>query len=99
MTAYHTASEKARHRFDKYKRSVLFAPDVVTNSEALWEKTRLKITMEPGAIHVTSIAYKTLPDDSQTLYSGLFFCKLLPPDRALEWIYVDALRRNLPLKK
>ncbi|BFZ04862.1 hypothetical protein BsWGS_07901 [Bradybaena similaris] len=95
MTAYHTASEAARIRYDNHHRGVIFEPDIVTDSEVLWETTRLKLETVSRVLHVTSISYKTANDLSLSQYAGLFFCKLLPPDRALEWIYVDSLRRSV----
>ncbi|KAK0053471.1 hypothetical protein Bpfe_017169 [Biomphalaria pfeifferi] len=95
MTAYHTATERARIRFDGYHRGVIFQPDIVTNSEALWESTHLKFNVHASKLYVTSIAYKTPMDDDLGVESGLFFCKLLPPDRAMEWIYVDSISRDM----
>ncbi|CAL1535766.1 unnamed protein product [Lymnaea stagnalis] len=99
MTAYHTASERARNRYDNYHRGVLFEPDVIVDSEELWETTRLELVTKATTLHVTSTSYRTPNDETLGLLSGLFFCKLLPPDRALEWIYVDSLRRELPAPK
>uniref|UniRef100_A0A0B6Z683 Uncharacterized protein n=1 Tax=Arion vulgaris TaxID=1028688 RepID=A0A0B6Z683_9EUPU len=95
MTAYHSASERARNRYNNYHRGVIFEPDIVTDSEALWESTRLKLDTVDHVLHVTSISYQTANDQALSPYDGLFFCKLLAPDRALEWIYVDSLRRSM----
>ncbi|XP_012943546.1 uncharacterized protein LOC106014029 [Aplysia californica] len=95
MTAYHAATERARQRYDNYHRGIVFLPDVVTDSSVLWETMRLRVETRDSELQVTSISYKTDNDMSQSQYSGLFFCKLLPPDKALEWIYVDSLRRNM----
>ncbi|GFO17496.1 titin [Plakobranchus ocellatus] len=95
LTAYHSASEEARNRFDQVARSVIFLPDIVTDSEAVWKNTPLKVDMVGHETHVTSVSYKTRNEEGSDPYAGLYFCKLLPPERALEWIYVDSIRRNV----
>ncbi|GFR88820.1 hypothetical protein ElyMa_002527400 [Elysia marginata] len=94
MTAYHTASERARTRFDQVERYVRFQPDIVVDSEIEWESTPLQVETIGRELHVTGISYKTRNDENLSQYAGLYFCKLLPPERAMEWIYVDFIRRN-----
>ncbi|KAK3781461.1 hypothetical protein RRG08_019086 [Elysia crispata] len=94
QTAYHTASKKARIRFDHVDRYVSFQPDIVKDSEIEWEHTPLKVEVVGHELQVTGISYKTINDENLSPYAGLYFCKLLPPERAMEWIYVDYIRRN-----
>ncbi|RUS70826.1 hypothetical protein EGW08_021409 [Elysia chlorotica] len=94
QTAYHTASKKAQTRFDQVNRYVRFLPDIVMDSEIEWEHTPLKVEVVGHELHVTGISYKTINDENLSPYAGLYFCKLLPPERAMEWIYVDYIRRN-----
>ncbi|XP_059154584.1 uncharacterized protein LOC131940024 [Physella acuta] len=96
VTAYNTASDTARQRYDRYRRGAIFEPDIVTDSEVLWQTTKLKVETKGTELYVTSIAFKTPHTENLGPEDGLFFCKLLPPDRALEWIYVDSLRRSIP---
>ena len=98
MTAYHTASQKARTRYDQVARYVRFQPDIECDSEIEWEHTPLKVEAVGQELHVTGISYKTRIDEDLSPYAGLYFCKLLPPERAMEWIYVDYVRRNAALR-
>lgn len=97
MTAYHTASQKAQTRFDQIKRYVRFQPDIEVDSEIEWETTPLAVETIGHELHVTGISYRTRNSEDLSQYAGLYFCKLLPPERAMEWIYVDFVRRNAAL--
>ena len=94
MTAYHTASDSARARYDRYHRGMTFATDEVTDSLYVWEQAPLKTHVTNGEMHVTSMSFKPEKDFHEREFAGVFYCKLLPPDKALEWILVDSLRRN-----
>ncbi|KAH9503336.1 hypothetical protein Btru_072766 [Bulinus truncatus] len=96
MTAYHTASDRARSRYDNYHRGAIFEPDIEASSEEAWDGSRLNFNMYGSTLYVSSSVYKTPLNEDLERNNGLFYCKLLPPDRALEWIYVDSIRRTLP---
>ena len=64
---------------------VNFFADGNVSSEIEWLAKRLTLEYTNEGLNVTSIAYR---DAS----SGKFYCKLLSPYRALEFIYLDSMR-------
>ncbi|XP_041367374.1 uncharacterized protein LOC121381987 [Gigantopelta aegis] len=98
MTAYHKSHKLAQDRFDRKHRGVIFHDDLLTQSDKAWEGSRLLVDTVGHELHVTGVSYKTPNSAALGKRAGLFYCKMLPPDRAMEWIYVDSLRRNMPVK-
>ena len=96
MTAYHKSNKLARKRFDRKHRGVIFHDDLLTQSDKSWEESPLRVSTQGHELHVTGVSYKTPNSAALGERAGLFYCKMLPPDRAMEWIYVDSLRRKMP---
>ncbi|KAL5007648.1 hypothetical protein ScPMuIL_016454 [Solemya velum] len=92
LNAYYLASSAAQRRYDAKNTGILFDDDIELPDEAQWKNTQLLVYTDGREIHVTSMAWKTSMQTKPTYRQGLQYCKLLPPSRAIEWIYVDALR-------
>ncbi|XP_060075580.1 uncharacterized protein LOC132555248 [Ylistrum balloti] len=87
------ASPLAVSRFGKRGRPVVSEQDVVLPSVQTWLLQELLYEDDQDGVHVTSESYQVKYDPSKASTTGLYFCKLLAPYRAMEWIYVDGLRK------
>ncbi|XP_046546165.1 uncharacterized protein LOC124256236 [Haliotis rubra] len=96
LTAYNKASETARRRFDNRHKGIIFHTDMLVQSDLAWKLTQLMVEIKEHELHVTAISYMTPNLETLGERAGLYYCKILPPDRAIEWIYVDSLRSNMP---
>lgn len=83
VIAYNRSAEKIRKRFDKRNPGILFHEDIIIPSESSWNEKNILVTRHNRVLHVTSYAYITENNDAD----GHIFCTLLPPIRAMEWIY------------
>ncbi|XP_069106210.1 uncharacterized protein [Argopecten irradians] len=92
------ASPIAVSRFAKRGRPVVAEADVEAPSVQLWMLQELQYDDDVDGVHVTSESYQVPYKASRASTSGLYFCKLLAPYRAMEWIYVDGLRKLDGLK-
>lgn len=94
--AFNTSSNLARKRFlDRKSPLIAFNDDVMSSSISDWFSTDLNLKYgDNGELEVTSVAYVANPDDTGSKMSGTHHCKLLSPYRALEWFYIDALKRS-----
>lgn len=88
-----------KKRFLTFGQPLKMAPDKVTAVFPVWSIEALKIDSSGDDAIVTSWASKYSTANPIPLVSGLHFCKLLSPARAMEWIYVDGLRKHNSLKK
>jgi hypothetical protein len=98
------ASPLARERFSKYGQRMVMVEDTMPFIPAgpLFINSNLKFKEEKYdngkyVLEVQAVAFKT-PQEGfiTTLYpdsNGYHYCKVLSPARAMEWIYVDGLRR------
>ncbi|XP_033727396.1 uncharacterized protein LOC117316744 [Pecten maximus] len=87
------SSALAVSRFGKKGRPVIAEQDVVTPSAQTWLLQELLYDDDVDGVHVTSESFHVPYKSSQASTSGLYYCKLLAPYRAMEWIYVDGLRK------
>jgi len=64
-----------------------------------WIKSELVFTKTSTAVQVQSWQFVVgeFPVKSKYLPTGMHYCKLLSPARAMEWIYTDSLRDQLAL--
>lgn len=83
VIAYNRSAEKIRKRFDKRNPGILFHEDIIIPSESSWNEKNILVTRHNRVLHVTSYAYITENNDAD----GHILCTLLPPIRAMEWIY------------
>lgn len=49
---------------------------------------------DSGELTVTSYAFVVEPDDQEGKMAGTYHCKLLSPYRAMEWFYIDSMKRK-----
>ncbi|XP_076115666.1 uncharacterized protein LOC143083281 [Mytilus galloprovincialis] len=83
VIAYNRSAEKIRKRFDKRNPGILFHEDIIIPTESSWNEKNILVTKQNSVLHVTSHAYITENNNAD----GHIFCTLLPPIRAMEWIY------------
>ncbi|XP_065181522.1 uncharacterized protein LOC135812120 [Sycon ciliatum] len=98
QAAYEQAVGKAnavnKARFLKYGQRLRMAPDKVTSIFPIWSIEPLQIDTSGTEALVTAWASKYSTQNPIPLVAGLHFCKLLSPARAMEWVYVDSLRKS-----
>ena len=95
MTAYHMATDKAIDRYRAMGRQLTFGADIEREwDEGVWENAM-------GLTYSYNETENTVEVVSEKLYSGMDFdpsgmmyCDLLSPYRALEWIYSTSLRKG-----
>merc|ERR1719437_394357 len=91
--AMQLASPVALQRFQAHgQRMVMGATNTVTIGPQ-WVGSKMKYEEKNGDMVVSSSRLFTEPGDSAI--SGNHYCKLLSPARALEWIYIDGLKKDL----
>ena len=88
MTAYHTASQRARERYDSTNPGVIFEDDHHVNTEAEWRIAELRVVRKDHVIYVRATAWKRAFSEN-TESDGTIYCTLLPPSRVLEWMYFE----------
>ncbi|XP_023931745.1 uncharacterized protein LOC106162609 [Lingula anatina] len=90
------SSNIAKIRYGLRGRDIAFSDDVLSQSVEEWNFSSIGLGYLPGnatpGFIVTSPAYVTPVQPKPGHLSGVHFCKLLSPLRALEWIYVDSLK-------
>lgn len=85
--ALENAGQKAMNRFKKVGQGLVFKPTIYHKTHKKWWEGALDFVEDAaGEMTVTS---------SGLLADGRHYCKLLTPARALEWIYVDGLAKQL----
>ncbi|XP_052802620.1 uncharacterized protein LOC128232878 [Mya arenaria] len=81
-------SQSAHNRFNHRGSNITINDDVISGSKVMWVSSSLDLEYgSNGRLDVTSYAY--VSGDS-------YDCKLLCPYRAMEWIYIDSLKRTPP---
>jgi hypothetical protein len=91
------ADPAVRRRFEREGEPMVMVDDVeapigITGPE--WIAKELVFRRVNGAVAVQSWAFVVgdIPVHSKYLPTGMHYCKLLSPARAMEWIYLDSLR-------
>jgi len=104
------ASPATKARFAAHGQPYTFGPDLQKSGGPLFLDAGITYADEGDAgVRIQSPAQKTdrdywaqhfpFPRPSFIPDPGCFhYCKLLSPARAMEWVYVDGLRRHLPLE-
>jgi len=96
------ASNKTYERFNSYGQKLNFVNDKIFKNGFSWTYSTLKFTenKNTGEVDVhsytmmTDIDAKPLPIFAPDGLDCYHYCKLLSPARAIEWIYVDGLRKK-----
>jgi hypothetical protein len=96
------ASKEARERYTKYGDQLVMGEDLGPFNAGpswIWKSLQWsKPTLNPESgkwqVVVRSPSMRTPEDYFIKLSAGFHYCKLLSPARALEWIYIDSLRRT-----
>ena len=103
------AASRTALRYAAKGQPFLFGPDISKAGGPLFLDAGVKYKDEGDAgVRVSSPMMKTekdywkdhfhIPRPSYIPDPGCYhYCKLLSPARAIEWIYVDGLRRHMPL--
>jgi len=91
--ALRNAGEKTRQRFERDGQPLVFDATKYEWMGPLWVYGKMTWTEKDGKMHVKSRGLLTDLGDKEI--DGNHYCKLLPPARALEWIYVDSLAAKL----
>jgi len=92
-TATQFASSQALQRFKAHGQRMVMGPTETKTIGPQWVSSAMKYEEIDGNMVVTSSRLFTEPGTSSI--SGNHYCKLLSPARALEWIYVDGLKKEL----
>ena len=101
VTALSMASQKVLERYNARHLGAIFHDDIEVNTLTEWEQSELRVESLLYEQHITSFVYRTETEavngevEEGEAGGGLYFCRLLPPSRALEWIYVDSLQTGL----
>ncbi|XP_063954841.1 uncharacterized protein LOC129258688 [Lytechinus pictus] len=92
-SAYNIAPAIVQSRYDTKGKQMIFSDDVNTSTGSEWVDSHVKYeTLADGSLQVTSSALYTNVDFPFVTLAGMYYCKLMSPYRALEWMYVDSLR-------
>ncbi|XP_067654983.1 uncharacterized protein [Haliotis asinina] len=93
--AVSSSSLQAQHRYrTRAVRPVVLKNDTSMKTGMEWLPSKLQLTQTDHALEVTSPSLITPVDFIISSLAGVFYCKLLSPYRAMEWIYVDSLRNH-----
>lgn len=108
--ALNKADSATKLRFNRYGQPYTFGADIQKAGGPLFLDAGITYKdMGDAGVQISSPAQKTeidywkrhfgpIPRPSIIPDPGCFhYCKLLSPARAMEWVYVDGLRRNLPI--
>eukprot|EP00057_Strongylocentrotus_purpuratus_P029501 XP_011683975.1 PREDICTED: uncharacterized protein LOC105447513 [Strongylocentrotus purpuratus] len=91
--AYNAAPERVQSRYDSRGKQMVFRDDVNTSTGSQWVSSHVEYeTQSDGSLEVTSGALYTNVTFPVASLAGMYYCKLMSPYRALEWMYVDSLR-------
>jgi len=92
--ALRNAGEKTRKRFEAHGQKLAFDATAYKGAGPLWVYGQMTWKEQSdGKMHVTSTGLLTGVGDREI--DGNHYCKLLSPARAMEWIYVEGLAKEL----
>jgi len=92
--ALRNAGEKTRKRFEAHGQKLAFDATKYEGAGPLWVYGKMTWSEKSdGKMHLKSRGLLTGLGDSAI--DGNHYCKLLSPARAMEWIYVDGLMKDL----
>ena len=98
------AGSKTYQRYVTYGEYMTMGPDIGpynNGPEWTWNAlayTEAKNSTGGAVLKVQSVVLKTPTDYFIKAAAGMHYCKLLSPARAMEWMYVDGLRKYYSIK-
>uniref|UniRef100_A0A2C9L2H0 Alpha/beta hydrolase fold-5 domain-containing protein n=1 Tax=Biomphalaria glabrata TaxID=6526 RepID=A0A2C9L2H0_BIOGL len=92
--AYLNSRSEAQQRYKSKGRPLTFQDDVTYKSGFEWAENPLKLVEDDSGLHVQSVALRV--SLHSPVFPGDFYCKVISPYRAMEWINVDSLRAHKP---
>lgn len=102
----HNSAVKTIKRFNSYGQKLTFGSDMKETNGFSWVNTELEFKensnnemVVSAPVLVSDIDAPPVPIFAPDGGNCYHYCKLLSPARAIEWIYVDGLRKNYGLKK
>eukprot|EP00128_Syssomonas_multiformis_P012417 Colp12_sorted_trinity150504_noHs@14197 len=97
--ALNTAPARTRARFERAGVPMTFAPESESSIFPLWILSRVQYNTVQGArgpeLQVKGYGSKFATNFALKISSGIHFCKLMSPARAMEWVYTEGLRAGL----
>ena len=85
------SSTKAKTRYNVRGKTIKFIDDRNTTFEILWEASYLGLNQNGTELFVSATRYFSYDRTKDG-------CTLLAPYRALEWIYIDSLKKQQNMK-
>ena len=93
-TALQYSTIDAKRRYQAAKRPIVLEDDINSDDIHWWARQSLGLDERDDGLHIQSVSiHDTQPVSN---HSQRFFCKMLSPYRAMEWINVDSLRKHKP---
>lgn len=92
--ALNSSSADAQRRFKAKGRPIIFNDDDNMTTGLQWSSAELGLHEDDHGLRVTSPSLKTSLHEFIEALSGMHYCTVLAPYRAMEWIYVDSLRAH-----
>jgi len=87
------APAKTRARYEKFGQKFVFAASKYEVAGPLWAGGQLRWREVSAGLELRSQALFTPPGNKAI--DGNHYCQLLSPARAMEWLYVDGLKKSL----
>ncbi|XP_063426956.1 uncharacterized protein LOC134710515 [Mytilus trossulus] len=94
--AYSKSSSTAQRRYQAAMAPITFMNDVNASTFDQWNQASLQLIYNNTGLFVGATRFRTNKPNSDQSIGEQDDCTLLSPYRAMEWIYIDALRYTKP---
>ncbi|XP_018017320.1 uncharacterized protein LOC108673941 [Hyalella azteca] len=85
-------------RYESRGRPILLRPDSAQQTGPEWLNAPVNYTLTDAGLEVQSASLVTAVSVPFG-FDGMYYCKLMPPSRALEYIMIDSLRGTQPVAR